>query len=111
VKLCKVIGSVWGGKEAVSLSQQKLLRLQEVVFVPGSADCRIAADEPGIATKSGIIIALDQLGAGAGEYVLVAHGSRVRDLTVGAGLPVKDVVVAIVDAANVERDRFPEVTP
>jgi microcompartment protein CcmK/EutM len=111
VRLCKVIGSVWGGKEAASLCQQKLLRLQEVAFGPGAAACRVAADQPDIATKSGIIIALDQLGAGAGEYVLVAHGSRVRDLTVGAALPVKDVVVAIVDAADVERDRFPEVTP
>ncbi len=111
MRLCKVIGSVWGGKEAASLCQQKLLRLQEVAFGPGAAACRVAADQPDIATKSGIIIALDQLGAGAGEYVLVAHGSRVRDLTVGAALPVKDVVVAIVDAADVERDRFPEVTP
>ncbi len=110
MRLCRVIGSVWGGKEADSLRQEKLLRVQEVSFAAGAGTVDISTNSPA-AVKSGILVALDQLGAGVGEYVLVAHGSRVRDLTVGAGLPVKDVVVAIIDAAECDTSIFPEVAP
>ncbi len=108
--MCKVIGSVWGGKEARSLAQGKLLRVQEVSFVAGAGTVEVSTSAPPVAVKDDIVIALDQLGAGVGEYVLVAHGSRVRDLTVGSTLPVKDIVVAIVDAAEADTSLFPEVT-
>lgn len=111
MRLCRVIGSVWGGKEALSLSQQKLLRVQEVAFSAGTGTVDIGTNRGPAPVKDGILVALDQLGAGIGEYVLVAHGSRVRDLTVGSGLPVKDVVVAIVDAAHADTALFPEVSP
>jgi microcompartment protein CcmK/EutM len=111
VRLCRVIGAVWGGKEALSLAQGKLLRVQEVSFVAGTGTLDISTSAPSVAVKDGIVVALDQLGAGIGEYVLVAHGSRVRDLTVGTSLPVKDIVVAIVDAAEVDTSLFPEVMP
>ena len=48
----------------------------------------------------GEVAAVDRLGAGPGELVLVAHGSRVRDLTVGEGVCDKDIVVAIVDGTD-----------
>lgn len=111
MKLCRVIGSVWGGKEADSLQQEKLLRVQEVSFTAGTGAIDVSTSSPAATVKKGILVALDQLGAGPGEYVLVAHGSRVRDLTVGAGLPVKDVVIAIVDAAHCDTSLFPEVAP
>ena len=34
--------------------------------------------------------------------MLVAHGSRVRDLTVGAEVPDKDIIIAIVDGMDGE---------
>jgi microcompartment protein CcmK/EutM len=43
---------------------------------------------------------VDHLGAGPGELVLVAHGSRCRDLTIGEKVPTKDVILAIVDQAE-----------
>jgi microcompartment protein CcmK/EutM len=43
---------------------------------------------------------VDALGAGPGEWVLVAHGSRVRDLTVGPEVADKDIIVGIVDGAD-----------
>ena len=49
-----------------------------------------------------MVVAADALGAGPGEHVLVAHGTRVRDLTLGEAVPVKDVVVAIVDAWDLD---------
>jgi hypothetical protein len=51
---------------------------------------------------SGLIVAVDGLGAGPGERVIVAHGSRVRDLTVGPAVADKDIVVAIVDGLHVD---------
>ena len=48
------------------------------------------------------VVAVDALGAGPGELVLIAHGSRVCDLTVGTPVADKDIVVAIVDGYQQE---------
>lgn len=77
-----VVGRLWAAQQAGGLSGQTLLLVRP-----------LGAGGP---TRR-LIVAVDRLGAGPGERVLVAHGSRVRDLTVGAAVPDKDVVVAIVD--------------
>ena len=76
-----VVGAIWGARHATGLDGMKLL----VVEAGGGGRC----------------VAVDRLGAGPGDRVLVAHGSRVRDLTVGEGAALKDVVVAIVDGEAV----------
>lgn len=48
------------------------------------------------------IIAADTLGAGPGEYVLVATGSRVRDIIYDSQVPIKAMVIAIVDGADID---------
>jgi microcompartment protein CcmK/EutM len=78
--LARVIGPVWGARHAAGLNGRKLLELRTAA---GTALC-----------------AVDALGAGPGEWVLVAHGSRVRDLTVGSEVADKDVIVAIVDGSE-----------
>ncbi len=75
-----MIGAVWGARHAEGLAGAKLLTVED-----GSGNR---------------IIAIDNLGAGPGDRVLVAHGSRVRDLTVGETVALKDVVVAIVDGTD-----------
>jgi ethanolamine utilization protein EutN len=75
--LGRVVGAVWGAKHATGLDGAKLL------VVENAAGARVTA--------------IDRLGAGVGDRVLVAHGSRVRDLTVGEAVPLKDIVVAVVD--------------
>lgn len=80
MRLARVLGPVWGSRHAESLTGSKLLLLQ---------------------TLSGSqLVAVDALGAGPGEWVLVAHGSRVRDLTVAASLADKDIIVALVDQGH-----------
>ena len=74
-----VVGPVWGARRASGLDGRTLLRV----------DC-----------GAGELVAVDELGAGPGERVLVAHGSRVRDLTVGDKVATKDVVIAIVDGED-----------
>ncbi len=75
-----MIGPVWGARRARTLQGVKLLEIE-----CEGGDC---------------LVAVDALGAGPGEQVLVAHGSRVRDLTVGAEVADKDIVVAIVDGVD-----------
>lgn len=77
MRLMRVVGPIWGARHASGLDGVKLLE--------------------GVTRSGARLQAVDQLGAGPGEWVLVAHGSRVRDLTVGAAVADKDVVVAIVD--------------
>jgi ethanolamine utilization protein EutN len=78
--LGRVIGAVWGARHADGLDGAKLLTVED--------------------SRGNRITAIDKLGAGPGDRVLVAHGSRVRDLTVGATVALKDVIVAIVDGTD-----------
>lgn len=78
--LARVVGPVWGAQHASGLHGHKVLELRTV--------------------HGGRLCAVDALGAGPGEWVLVAHGSRVRDLTVGATVAEKDIVIAIVDGLD-----------
>jgi ethanolamine utilization protein EutN len=105
--LGKVIGSNWGAKQAAGLAGLKLLQVRPVVLrVAGEdeADARTATrlTEKDCALSDQVIVAADTLGAGPGEYVLVATGSRVRDLVYDTARPVKAVVVAVVDAADID---------
>ena len=83
MRLGTVIGPVWGARHAHGLDGQKILR--------------VALD------GGGEVVAVDGLRAGEGDRVLVAHGSRVRDLTVGELVAEKDIIVAIVDEVDEAR--------
>ena len=78
--LGRVVGAVWGSRHASGLDGAKLLTVEN------AAGARVTA--------------IDRLGAGVGDLVLTAHGTRVRDLTVGETMALKDVVVAIVDGVD-----------
>jgi len=79
----EVVGRLWASRQAEALHGQKLLLVR-----PLSASGRVGAR---------LIVAVDGLDAGPGDRVLVARGSRVRDVTVGERVADKDVVVGIVD--------------
>jgi ethanolamine utilization protein EutN len=85
--LGRVVGRLWAARQASTLGGRKLLLVQ-----PESASSARGGVAP-----SRLIVAVDGLHAGPGDRVIVAHGSRVRDLTVGADVADKDVVIAIVD--------------
>jgi ethanolamine utilization protein EutN len=83
----QVVGRLWASRQAGSLDGQKMLLVRPA-----------GARRPG----AGLIVAVDALDAGPGDRVLVARGSRVRDVTVGTGVATKDVVVGIIDALTIE---------
>jgi len=49
----------------------------------------------------GMVVAVDSVGAGLGEVVLVAAGSAARQTTLTQGKPVDTVIMAIVDHLEV----------
>jgi ethanolamine utilization protein EutN len=87
----EVIGRLWASRQAEGLAGRKLLLVRPLATAGGAA-----------VSGTGLVVAVDGLGAGPGERVIVAHGSRVRDITVGAGVADKDVVVGIVDDLHLE---------
>lgn len=100
--LGQVIGSIWGSKQAEELEGLKLLEVRPVTLVPVGGKVAGAVTPEGCSLSERTIVAADTLGAGAGEYVLVATGSRVRDIVYDSRKPIKAVVVAIVDSASIE---------
>ncbi len=53
----------------------------------------------------GVVVAIDAVGAGEGEYVLYASGSSARQTRVTDGKPVDTVIMAIVDSWDVDGDQ------
>jgi microcompartment protein CcmK/EutM len=86
----EVVGRLWASRQAGTLSGQKLLLVR-----PLGATGRGAR----------LIVAVDALDAGPGDRVIVARGSRVRDVTVGPTVADKDVVIGIVDGSTPELGR------
>ena len=83
----RVVGRLWASRQAAGLGGRKLLLVRPET-ASGKETMRL-------------IVAVDGLDAGPGDRVLVAHGSRVRDLTVGPEVADKDVIVGIVDGHEV----------
>jgi ethanolamine utilization protein EutN len=83
----RVVGRLWASRQAAGLGGRKLL-LVRPEMAGGKESARL-------------IVAVDGLDAGPGDRVIVAHGSRVRDLTVGREVADKDVIVGIVDGHEV----------
>ena len=78
----EVVGRLWASRQAGTLDGHKLLLVRP------------------LGARARLIVAVDALDAGPGDRVLVARGSRVRDVTVGEAVADKDVVVGIVDGMD-----------
>jgi microcompartment protein CcmK/EutM len=96
--LAKVVGTVWGAKQAASLGGRRIVEVRPVVLGPAGPVTHDAAEDRLAETS---LLAVDPLGADEGQLVLVAIGSRVRDLCLGPDVTTKHCVTAIVDAAEV----------
>ena len=88
--ICKVLGNVWATKKDEKLSGHKLL----VVRSHGDCDAET-------------FVAVDTIGAGIGDDVLVTKGSVARNSLREKDSPIDAVVVGIIDSLEVE-DRFLE---
>jgi microcompartment protein CcmK/EutM len=85
--LGKVIGTVWSTKKDENLVGSKLLIVKQL--------------DLDFQEKSNFLIAVDSVGAGEGEIVLVASGSSARQTVITKNKPVDAVIMAIVDKLDV----------
>lgn len=85
--LGKVVGTIWSTRKDENLVGSKFLiiRQLDLDYTP----------------KDNTIIAIDSVGAGVGEVVLVAQGSSARQTDITQNKPVDAVVMAIVDKLDV----------
>ena len=88
MQLPKVVGTVVASQKETSLEGLKLLLVR-------------AVDETGRETGA-FLVAVDAVGAGPEEIVLVASGSSARQTRVTDKRPVDAVVMAIVDSWTVD---------
>jgi len=85
--LGKVIGTVWSTKKDENLVGAKFLIVRQLNldYTP----------------KESTVIAVDSVGAGVGEVVLVAQGSSARQTNFTRNKPVDAVIMAIVDKLDI----------
>jgi ethanolamine utilization protein EutN/carbon dioxide concentrating mechanism protein CcmL len=88
MQLARVLGRVVSTHKDESIEGFKLLLLGQ-------------AGSDGELTGS-VVVAVDAVGAGEGEYVLYASGSSARQTRLTDGKPVDAVIMAIVDSWDIE---------
>lgn len=86
--LGKIVGTVVSTKKDEKLEGLKL-QLVKYINLDGTF-------------TGGLVVAVDSVGAGMGEVVLVAAGSSARQTPVTKDKPVDTVIMAIVDILEVE---------
>ena len=85
--LGKVIGTVWSTKKDENLVGAKFLIVRKV--------------DLDLNEKSDFVVAVDSVGAGEGEVVLVATGSSSRQTHFTQDKPIDAVIMAIVDKLDI----------
>lgn len=92
--LAKVTGSLIATQKVKSMVGYKLL-----VVEPYRLEAR---ERSSLSTTGRTFVAVDTLGAGVGEFVLITQGSSARLTPETAELPIDTVVVGIVDRVHVD---------
>lgn len=85
----KVIGSVVSSAKAEKLQGKKLLIVQPLDLISIQPD-----GKP--------VIAIDTVGSGKGEVVMVVSGSSARQTVVTNGTPVDAAIIGVVDQVEIE---------
>jgi len=84
MKMGRIVGSVVATRKDPSLAGVKMLVVENL--------------SPEMKAEGGYVVAIDAVGAGAGEVVLYASGSSARQTAATKDRPVDAVVMAIVDS-------------
>ncbi|BHH85922.1 EutN/CcmL family microcompartment protein [Desulforhopalus sp. 52FAK] len=87
--VAKVVGNIWATRKEESLQGMKLMIVQAVDPVTNE-NCRA-------------FVAVDQVGAGIGENVIVSTGSSARLAKLGRHSPIDAIIVGIVDEMDVPK--------
>ncbi|MGL5512364.1 MAG: EutN/CcmL family microcompartment protein [Sporomusa sp.] len=90
----KIIGTLVATPKHDSLTGNKLLIVQPVNF--------------GVGARSTPIVAIDAIGAGTGESVLVVDGSSARHVTGNSQSAVDAAIIGIIDSIEINKSLLEE---
>ena len=93
--VAKVTGSLIATQKVDSMVGYKLLVVEPYRLDP--------AERQSLTTTGRTFIAVDTLGAGQGDYVLLTQGSSARLTPETKHLPIDAVVIGIIDSVHVDR--------
>ena len=93
--VAKVTGSLVSTQKVASMVGYKLL-----VVEPYRLESK---QRKSLTTTGRTFVAVDTLGAGEGEFVLITQGSSARLTSETKGLPIDTVVVGIVDNVHIDQ--------
>ncbi|WP_136809219.1 EutN/CcmL family microcompartment protein [Desulfosediminicola flagellatus] len=85
--VAKVVGNIWATRKEESLQGMKLMIVQVI--------------DPVTKEHRNSFVAVDQVGAGIGEMVIVSTGSSARLAKLGRHSPIDAIIVGIVDEMDV----------
>lgn len=92
--VAKVTGSLVSTQKVVAMVGYKLLVVEPYRIEPNKRS--------GLVTTGRTFVAVDMLGAGEGDYVLITQGSSARMTPETKNLPIDTVVVGIVDQVHLD---------
>lgn len=95
--VARVTGSVVSTQKVASMTGHKLL-----VVEPYRLDAETRAK---LVSTGRTFIAVDTLGSGEGDYVLITQGSSARLTPETKTLPIDAIVIGIVDTVHIEKQR------
>ncbi|HEY2893709.1 MAG TPA: EutN/CcmL family microcompartment protein [Pirellulales bacterium] len=94
--LAKVTGSLVATQKVESMVGHKLLVVEPYRLDPN--------DRNRLVTTGRTFVAVDTLGAGQGEFVLITQGSSARLTPETKNLPIDTVVVGLIDTVHVDQN-------
>ena len=95
--VAKVTGSLVSTQKVDSMKGHKLLVVEPYRIDPH--------DRGRLVTTGRTFVAVDTVGAGEGEYVLITQGSSARLTPETKNLPIDTVIVGLVDTVHVDQHR------
>ena len=93
--IAKVTGTLVATEKVGSMVGHKLLLVEPYRLDPKTRG--------GLVTTGRSMVAVDSLGAGVGEMVLLTQGSSARLTPETKSLPIDTVVIGIIDSVHVEQ--------
>ena len=95
--IAKVTGSLVATQKTATMTGHKMLVVEPYRLDPKSRDALV--------TTGRVLVAVDTVGAGEGEFVLVTQGSSARLTPETKNLPVDTVIIGIIDTVSVGQAR------
>ncbi|MFN6129876.1 MAG: EutN/CcmL family microcompartment protein [Planctomycetota bacterium] len=96
--VAKVTGSVVSTQKVETMTGHKLLIVEPYRVEP--------KDRTSLVTTGRTFIAVDALGAGVGDMVLITQGSSARFTPETGKLPIDCVIIGIVDTVSLEKNNI-----